>query len=56
MVIEIPLVDKVWDTSIKRRVVTAVVSSINTLLLNLNYLITKVEEVYEMSSILGMSA
>lgn len=47
---------KVWDTNIRRRVITAAVSSINALLLNLNYLIAKVEEVYEMSSILEMSA
>ena len=47
---------KVWDTNIRCREATAVVFSSKALLLNVNYLITKVEEVYEMSLILEMSA
>ena len=56
MVIEMRLVVKVWATNIRCREVTAGVSLSKELLLTLNYLITKVEEVYEMSSILEMSA
>jgi hypothetical protein len=55
-VIEMPLVAKVWDTNIRCRESTAIVFSSKALLLNLNYLIAKVEEVYEMSLILEMSA
>ena len=55
-VIEMRLAVKVWDTNIKCREVTAVVSLSKELLVTLNYLITKVEEVYEMSLILEMSA
>jgi hypothetical protein len=56
MVIEMRLVVKVWDTNIRRREAVALVSSSNALLITINYSITKVEVVYEMSLIPEMSA
>ena len=56
MVIEMRLVVKVWATNIRCREFAEVIPSSKELLLTLNYLITKVEEVYERSSILEMSA
>ena len=47
---------KDWDTNIRCREVAVVIPLSKEFLLTLNYLITKVGGVYEMSSILEMSA